>query len=118
MDNKANSVEEYIAAFPTATQAVLNQVRAVIKQAAPDAAESISYAMPAFKLNGKPLLYFAGYDKHVGLYATPTGHEAFAEEFSRYKTGKGSVQFPLSEPMPLELIERVAKFRVAEVSAK
>jgi len=81
-------------------------------QTAPDAVESISYAMPAYKLNGKPLVYFAGYKNHIGFYATPTGHEAFKEELSKYKQGKGSVQFPVDEPMPLDLIRRIVAFRV------
>lgn len=115
---KHNTVEEYINSFSSETQKILLQVREVIKNAAPHAVESISYGMPAYKLSGKPLIYFAGYEKHIGLYATPTGHEAFKDEFSRYKTGKGSVQFPLSEPIPLELIKRVTKFRVEELSSK
>ena len=115
---KANNVEEYVAGFPAETQAVLQQVRAAIKAAAPDAVECIAYAMPAYKLNGKPLVYFAGYARHIGFYATPTGHAEFAEELSKFKQGKGSVQFPLSQPMPLDLIERIVKFRVMETLAK
>lgn len=115
---KANNVEEYIAAYPAETQFVLQQVRATVKAAAPEAVECIAYAMPAYKLKGKPLVYFAGYAGHVGFYATPTGHAEFAEELSKYKQGKGSVQFPLGEPMPLGLIERIVKFRVGESLAK
>ena len=115
---KANNVEEYVAGFPAETQAVLQQVRAAIKAAAPDAVECIAYAMPAYKLNGKPLVYFAGYARHIGFYATPTGHAEFAEELSKFKQGKGSVQFPLSQPMPLDLIGRIVKFRVQETLAK
>ena len=113
---KPQSVDEYITSFPPETQKILSQIRDIIKIEAPNAVESISYGMPAYKLNGKPLIYFAGYEKHIGLYATPTGHDAFKEEFSRYKTGKGSVQFPLSEPMPLDLIKKVTGFRVQELS--
>ena len=108
------NVEEYIASFPLGTQTILEQVRAIIKGAAPAAEESVSYAMPAYKLNGKPLVYFAGYKNHIGFYATPSGHEAFKEDLSVYKQGKGSVQFPLNKPMPLDLIERITKFRVEE----
>ena len=115
---KANNVEEYVAGFPAETQAVLQQVRAAIKAAAPDAVECIAYAMPAYKLNGKPLVYFAGYARHIGFYATPTGHAEFAEELSKFKQGKGSVQFPLDEPMPLDLIARIVKFRLRESLAK
>ena len=112
--SKIKNVDDYIASFPIETQAILEQVRATIKKAAPAAEESISYAMPAYKFNGKPLVYFAGYEKHIGFYATPTGHEAFEKELSIYKQGKGSVQFPLDKPIPLYLIERITKFRVEE----
>ena len=108
----APNVDEYISSFPKSTQKVLEQIRKTIKKAAPASEESISYAMPAYKLLGKPLVYFAGYENHVGLYATPSGHIAFAKELSKYKQGKGSVQFPLTEPMPLDLITRIVKFRV------
>ncbi|RZL42442.1 MAG: DUF1801 domain-containing protein [Pedobacter sp.] len=108
------NVDEYIASFPPETQTILEQIREIIKKAAPEAEESISYAMPAYKLNGKPLVYFAGYKNHIGFYATPTGHEAFKEDLSVYKQGKGSVQFPIDKPMPLDLIERITKFRVEE----
>lgn len=111
---KVKTVEEYIANFPEATRKILEQVRSTIKETAPQAEESISYAMPAYKLNGKPLVYFAGYKTHIGFYATPTGHEAFEKELSVYKQGKGSVQFPINEPMPLDLIARITKFRVEE----
>jgi len=114
---KPTSVEEYIAGFPKETQKILQEVRAIIRKAAPIAEETIAYAMPAYKLNG-PLVYFAGYEHHIGFYATPTGHEAFKEELSKYKQGRGSVQFPLDEPMPLKLIERIVKFRVKENQGK
>ncbi len=110
-------VDEYIAAFPPEVQEILEKVRATIKGAAPDALECIAYAMPAYKLNG-PLVYFAGYKNHIGFYATPTGHEAFKKELSKYKEGKGSVQFPLDEPMPFKLIEKIMRFRVKENMAK
>lgn len=114
---KVNNVDEYLAGFPAEVREAMQQVRAAIKTAAPEAEETIAYAMPAYRLNG-PLVYFAGYKNHVGFYATPTGHEAFGEELSRYRQGKGSVQFPLDEPMPLDLIARIVKFRVAENLAK
>lgn len=112
--SKPDSVNKYIADFPKDVQRVLRQVRSVIKQTAPEADESIGYGMPAYKLNGKPLVYFAGYKNHIGLYATPTGHAKFSKELSKYKQGKGSVQFPLDEPMPLGLIERIVRFRADE----
>jgi uncharacterized protein YdhG (YjbR/CyaY superfamily) len=109
-----NPVQNYISTFPKDVQELLEQVRHIIANAAPEANESISYGMPAYKLSGKPLVYFAGYKKHIGLYALPSGHEAFAEESDKYKKGKGSVQFPINEPLPLDLIERMVKFRKEE----
>lgn len=114
MKNDFKTVEAYINAFPSNVGNTLNRIRSIIKQNAPDAVESISYGMPAYKLNGKPLVYFAGYKNHVGLYATPSGHSQFAAELARYKQGKGSVQFPIDEPLPFDLIERIVQFRVAE----
>ena len=116
-DSTVRTTDAYIGAFPPAVQKVLQQLRATIKRAAPQATEKISYAMPAFELHG-PLVYFAGYGTHVGFYATPTGHAAFAKELARYETGKGSVQFPLDEPLPVKLIEKIVKFRVKENFAK
>ncbi|MBP9069707.1 MAG: DUF1801 domain-containing protein [Bacteroidia bacterium] len=115
---KAKSVEEYIDSFPDKTQKSLKQVRKTIKSAAPKSIEDISYGMPAYKLNGKPLVYFGGYEKHIGFYATPTGHKKFEKQLSKYKQGKGSVQFPLDEAMPLKLITAIVKFRVTENNAK
>lgn len=109
-----NSIEEYNSGFPEDVVERMEQIRAIITQQAPEAVESISYGMPAFKLNGKPLVYYAGYKQHIGFYATPTGHTEFAEELSRFKQGKGSVQFPLDEPLPLDLIRRIVIFRVGE----
>lgn len=110
----ATTVEEYIAAFPKEIQQLLNQMRAAIKKRAPKAEESVSYGMPAYKYLGKPLVYFAGYEKHIGFYATPTGHEAFKKELAKYKQGKGSVQFPVTEKLPMPLIEKIIQFRVTE----
>lgn len=113
-----NSIDEYILDFPEDIQFLLNQVRTTIKQAAPDAEESIGYGMPAYKLYGRPLVYFAGYKNHIGFYATPTGHAEFAKELSKYKQGKGSVQFPIDQPMPLDLIFQIVEFRVIENMGK
>jgi uncharacterized protein YdhG (YjbR/CyaY superfamily) len=110
--NAASTVDEYIAAFPAEVSARLAHLRALVHAHASGVVESISYGMPAFKLNGKPLIYFAAYKNHIGLYATPSGHAAFAGELSKYKQGKGSVQFPLNEPLPDDLIVRIVKFRV------
>lgn len=116
--DKPKSTDEYISNFPAATQIILQEVRETIKNAAPNANESISYGMPAYKLNGKALVYFAGYKNHIGFYATPTGHAEFTEELAKYKQGKGSVQFPINEPMPLDLITKIVKFRISEVLKK
>lgn len=118
MNTKLTSVDAYIEGFPKETQKILRQLRTLVRKTATGAQESIAYGMPAYKVNGKPLVYFAGYDKHIGFYATPTGHEKFAKELSKFKQGKGSVQFPLSDPMPMDLIERIVKFRVAESEQK
>lgn len=115
---KAKDVEEYIASFPTSTQKLLKQVRKIIKAAAPKSEELIAYGMPGYKLHGKPLVYFAGYEHHIGFYATPTGHAKFAKQLSKYKEGKGSVQFPIDEAMPLKLITEITKFRVTESNAR
>lgn len=109
-----DEIEKYIADFPPETQAILTAIRTIIKNAAPDALESIAYGMPAYKTNGKPLVYFAGYKSHIGFYATPTGHDRFASELSAYKQGKGSVQFPLDKPIPYDLIRRIVEFRLDE----
>jgi uncharacterized protein YdhG (YjbR/CyaY superfamily) len=114
----ATTIDDYIAEFPPKTQALLQEVRAVIREAAPEAVETISYAMPTFDLNGRHLVHFAGFEHHIGLYPMPTGMEEFAEALSRYKHGKGSVQFPLDEPMPEDLIYRIVAFRVGEVLRK
>ena len=111
----AGTVEEYLAGFDGEVRVRLDAMRDVIRGSAPDAVEGMAYGMPAYKLDGRPLVYFAGYDGHVGFYATPNGHEAFAEEFAGYKQGKGSVQFPHSEPLPTDLVRRVVEFRVAAV---
>ncbi len=111
---KITSVDEYIKSFPGGVQEKLNQIRALIKEKAPGAEEGIAYQMPAYKLNGKPLVYFAGYKNHIGFYATPTGHAEFKAELSVYKQGKGSVQFPINEPLPIDLIGRIVEFRLFE----
>jgi len=112
-----NTIAEYITSFPPEIRVVLEEVRVAIATAAPAAEECISYSMPAFKLNGKPLVYFAGYKNHIGFYALPTGHAEFKDALAKYKQGKGSVQFPLNENMPIALIKKIVKFRVKEVKA-
>lgn len=112
------NVDEYIQDFEGEAQKRLTQTRKLVTEAAPEAVESISYGMPAYKINGKPLVYFGGYKSHIGFYATPTGHKAFEKELSKYKQGKGSVQFPLDEPLPSKLITEIVLFRLAENQAK
>ena len=112
------TVDNYIGSFPQSIQILLEKVRATIKENAPEAAESIAYQMPAYKTNGKPLVYFAAFKNHIGFYATPTGHSEFAKELSKYKQGKGSVQFPFDKPIPFDLIGRIVKFRVKENVSK
>ena len=115
--NVPATIDEYIAGFPKNVQEILEQVRATIKKAAPGAEEKINYGIPTFILNGN-LVHFGGFQNHVGFYPTSSGTEAFEEELSVYKSGKGSVQFPLDQPMPLNLISRIVKFRVLQNSKK
>jgi len=110
---KPTNFAEYASAFPKKTQVILKQVRATIRKAAPDAEEVISYGMPGYKLNGM-LVWFAGYAKHIGFYPKISGIDAFKKELSKYKGAKGSVQFPIDEPMPLGLITKITKFRAKE----
>ncbi len=111
------TIDEYIAGFPPATQRLLQQVRAVIQASAPEATETISYAVPTFDLNGH-LVHFAAFAGHIGLYPTPSGIEEFEEELKPYRSGKGSLRFPLDEPLPLDLISRIVEFRVLENTSK
>jgi len=114
---KFKDTDEYISVFPETTQKILQQVRNTIKKAAPRAVEVISYNMPAFKQN-TVLVYFAGYDNHIGFYPTPSALEAFKKEIAVYKSSKGAVQFPLNEPLPLALITKMVKFRVEQTQEK
>ncbi len=107
------SIDEYIAAFPAKIQTVLQELRATIKVAAPDATEKISYQMPTFALKGN-LVHFAAHKNHIGFYPTPSGIEAFREQLAPYESSKGAVQFPIDQPLPLGLISEIVKFRVAE----
>ena len=113
-----NEIENYIAQFPAKTQEILNKIRKLILKEVPDVTEKIGYGIPGYYLNGKPMVYFAGYKNHIGFYATPNGHEEFAEEFSKYKQGKGSVQFPLNQEIPYVLILKVVQFRKKNITSK
>ncbi len=111
----AGSIDEYIAAFPPEVQDALRELRALIARAAPEATETISYAIPTFDLDGRHLVHFAGYAKHVGFYPVPSAMDAFREELEPYRSGKGSAQFPLGQPLPADLIRRIVAFRAREV---
>jgi len=108
-----SQVDEYISGYLSSTQKILKQLRATIQKAAPQADEVISYGMPGYRLNGA-LVWFAGYTRHIGFYPGASGIAAFKKELSNYKSAKGSVQFPLGEPLPAGLIARIVKFRVKE----
>jgi uncharacterized protein YdhG (YjbR/CyaY superfamily) len=109
-----DSVDEYIAGFPTDVQKILQKIRMTIRKAAPGAEETISYAIPCFKLNGRYLIYFAGFRNHTSIYPAPRGAEEFTEELAAYEGGKGTVQFPLDKPIPIGLIKRIVKYRIKE----
>jgi uncharacterized protein YdhG (YjbR/CyaY superfamily) len=107
------NIDEYIAGFPPEVQEILEKIRLTIKEAAPEAQETISYQMPTFTLKGN-LVHFGAFKNHVGFYPTPSGTEKFREEIAVYQSGKGSIQFPLDQPMPYDLIRRIVMFRVQE----
>jgi uncharacterized protein YdhG (YjbR/CyaY superfamily) len=110
---KPKDIDEYIAGFPPDVQKILKKIRMTIRKAAPGAQEAIEYQMPAFTLNGNSI-YFAAYKKHIGLYPAPRGNAKFKKELSRYEGGKGTVRFPLDEPLPFALITRIVKFRMTK----
>ena len=107
------TINEYIKIFPKDIQKILEMVRQTIKKAAPEAEEAISYQMPTFKLNGN-LVHFAAFKNHIGFYPTPSGTKEFKKEISVFRSGKGSIQFPIDKPMPLSLIKKIVKYRVKE----
>ena len=111
--NQPNEIDHYIAGFPEKVQGMLLQLRAAIREAAPEAIEVISYQMPAFKLNGM-LVWFAGYKNHIGFYPKGSGIEAFRSSLDEYKCSKGTIQFPLDKPLPVQLITEIVKFRAGE----
>ena len=113
----AATINEYIAGFPPETQELLERVRAICREEAPGATETISYAIPTFDLDGRHLCHFAAFKNHLGFYPTDSGAEAFADELSSYKGGKGTVQFPYKDPLPVDLIRRMVRHRVAQVEA-
>jgi uncharacterized protein YdhG (YjbR/CyaY superfamily) len=112
-----NTIDDYIAGFPVEVQEIIEQIRLTIRQAAPEAEETISYQIPTFVLEGN-LVHFGAFKKHIGFYPTSSGIANFRKELAAYAGAKGSVQFPLDQPMPLELISKIVKFRVKENLAK
>jgi uncharacterized protein YdhG (YjbR/CyaY superfamily) len=107
-------VDDYLASLRPEFQSKMEDIRAMVKEIAPDAVEKIAYGMPAFHLNNRPLLYYSAFKNHIGFYPIPTGIEAFKEELSAFKQGKGSVQFPINKPLPMDLIRRIVEFRIKE----
>jgi uncharacterized protein YdhG (YjbR/CyaY superfamily) len=114
MAKEADDVERYILQFSPEIQNILRKIRKLIKDTAPEADEMMAYGVPGYKTNKKPLVYYAAFKNHNGFYATPSGHSQFEKELSKYKQGKGSVQFPLKQTIPYKLIESIVQFRVAE----
>lgn len=115
MKKDFHSIATYNSEFSAEVALILNKLTRLIQKEVPTAEETISYNMPAFKYNNHILVYFAAYKDHIGFYALPSGNTAFREELSRYKTGKGSIQFPLDEELPFELIAKMIKFRIKEI---
>lgn len=113
MTTKPGTIDEYIAGFPSDIQLILEELREVIRKSAPEAEETINYQIPTFKLNGN-LVHFAAFKNHIGFYPAPAGIEAFKEELSAYEGAKGSVKFPIDQPLPWKLITKIVKFRVKE----
>lgn len=114
MKNKFNSIDEYIDTFPENVQTILKQVRKTIRAAAPKAEEEISYGMPTFTLNDKYLIYFAAWKHHISIYPIPVGDDTFNQEIAQYVAGKGTLKFPIDKPIPLKLLTKIVKLKVAE----
>jgi uncharacterized protein YdhG (YjbR/CyaY superfamily) len=112
-----STIDEYIATFPKDIQAILGAIRQAIRESAPNAEETISYQMPAFRLNGT-LVYFAAFKNHIGFYPTSSGITAFKKELSQYEVSKGTIRFPLIKPIPLDLVKKIVKYRVKENMAE
>jgi uncharacterized protein YdhG (YjbR/CyaY superfamily) len=117
-NKKIETIAEFIAGFPADVQAILQKIRRLIQDLAPDAIEAMAYGIPTFKLNGKNLVHFAAFETHIGFYPTPSGIAAFKDELKPFKSSKGAVQFPLGKAMPYDLIEKMVRFRIAEVGGK
>jgi uncharacterized protein YdhG (YjbR/CyaY superfamily) len=115
----AATIDDYVARFPEQTQKGLEQIRLLVKKTVPNAEEAISYGIPTFNINGSYLVYFAGFKKHISIYPVPSGNKEFEKDFARYSTsGKGTIKFPLDEPIPITLVTRIIKFRLKQNEAK
>ena len=112
------TIDEYISIFPADIQVILEKVRQAIRKAAPEAAETMSYAIPTFDLNGKHVVFFAGWKHHISLYPLPAGDEAFQQTIAHYKRAKGSIQFPLDKPIPYDLVEQIVTLLIEETPEK
>lgn len=117
MESVFSDTESYISSFPENIRLMLQQLRSAIQEAAPEASETIKYAMPTFVQDGN-LVHFAAFKNHIGFYAMPSAHTTFEKELSRYKSGKGSVQFPINQAIPLDLVKEIVRFRVLENKEK
>ena len=111
---KFTSINEYISTLPENAQKAMGEIIATIKDNVPNAEEHISYNMPAFKVNGEYFIHFSAWKNHIGMYPIPAGNEAFQKQIEPYRSAKSSLNFPLAQPMPIKLIEKVIKFRIAE----
>ena len=112
------TIDEYITAFPKEVQDILEKIRSTIRESAPKAEEAISYGIPAFRLNGRGLVYFGAWKNHIGFYPTPSGIEAFKKELAPFKLEKGSVQFSLDKPISYDLVKKIVRYRVTEILEK
>ncbi len=113
----ATTIDDYIATFPDDVQAILGEIQRTIRQAAPEAVESISYQIPTYKLNGQPLIYFAGWKHHISIYPLPAGDASFEAELDLYRSGKGTAQFPLDQPIPYDLIRKMVELHLARIGS-
>lgn len=113
--NTYENIDEYISNFPEDVQKILNKIRNTIKKTSPKSIEAISYGIPTFKLNGKNLVHFAGYKKHIGFYPTSFPMSFFKKELSKYKCSKGTIQFQIDEPVPFDLIVKITEYRIGEI---
>ena len=118
MKTQFKTINQYIKTFPEDVQRILEKIRQTIRKEAPEAVETISYQMPTFDLNGRHLVHFAAWKNHIAFYPVPSGTESFEKELSPYIKGKGTIQFPLSKPIPYDLVKKIVRFRIKENLAK